>query len=204
MNFKWTDWLEPLPYGTVSCPWWWYFFLVNSGLLSSCSSDLSIPFPPVIDTSFAVELTSESCLCYNYFSFCLTGVCSFLYLSNAGTSPTNGGTTPTNGGTTPTMTPGTPSTTTPGMTPTVFGNGISPSGSGTGFNDGSGCVGFNENRNLLLAVGLTLWLSVLFLWGWWRWRIGWWISMNGWDLATYVGVTFDDWMWKEESRGKPH
>ncbi|CAK9316762.1 unnamed protein product [Citrullus colocynthis] len=81
-------------------------------------------------------------------------------------SPSNAGTSPTNsGGTTPTMTPGTPSTTNPGMTPTVFGNGISPSGSGSGFNDGSGGVGFNEKRNLLLAVGLTLWLSVLFLWG---------------------------------------
>ena len=81
-------------------------------------------------------------------------------------SPSNAGTSPTNsGGTTPTMTPGTPSTTNPGMTPTVFGNGISPSGSGSGFNDGSGGVGFNENRNLLLAVGLSLWLSVLFLWG---------------------------------------
>ncbi|XP_022968524.1 PLASMODESMATA CALLOSE-BINDING PROTEIN 3 [Cucurbita maxima] len=68
--------------------------------------------------------------------------------SNAGTSPT------TSGGTTP-------GTTNPGMTPSVFGNGISPSGSGAGFNDGSGGVGFNEKMNLLLSVGLTLWLSVL-------------------------------------------
>lgn len=151
--------------------------------LSSCSPDLPIPFPSVVDMSFVVELKLESCLYYNYSTFfCLTSFCFFLfYLSNAGTSPTN------SGGTTPTMTPGTPSTTNPGMTPTVFGNGISPSGSGSGFNDGSGSVGFNEKRNLLLAVGLTLWLSVLFLWGWWKWRIGWWISMNGWDFATYVG-----------------
>lgn len=101
---------------------------------------------------------NRACITIIYLS-CLTGVYFCLYLSNAGTSPTNGG------GTTPTMTPGTPSTTNPGMTPTVFGNGISPSGSGSGFNDGSGGVGFNENRNLLLAVGLSLWLSVLFLWG---------------------------------------
>lgn len=70
-------------------------------------------------------------------------------------SPSNAGTSPTNSGGT------TPGTTNPGMTPTVFGNGISPSGSGAGFNDGSGGVGFNEKMNLLLSVGLTLWLSVL-------------------------------------------
>lgn len=173
-------------FGAVSCPWWWFFFLSSTIL---------------------VVLFFRSSDFFKSVSTCRLFYCRFLlYLSNAGTTPTSpSGTTPTmTPPGMPTMTPpGTPSSTSPGMTPSVFNNGISPSGSG-GFNDGSGSggVGFSDNRNSFLAVGSTLWLAVVFLWGWWKWRIGWWISMNGWDFATYRSGKGGSYFWPLAVEGR--